>query len=135
MYSEYDNIPLFSAKHFRNYFSINCHRMEQLRFENKKFETFSNFKKNIFKFIRPSSNSIFNCHSPNGIKLIARLRVGLSHLCEHKFRYNFQDTLIQFAAVDMTSRLLFITYFIVKIIYTRSIVVQAVNFFEQILAG
>ena len=56
-------------------------------------ETFSTFEKNIFKFIRPSSNSIFNCHSPNGIKLIARLRLGLSHLCERKFRHNFQDTL------------------------------------------
>ena len=56
-------------------------------------ETFSTFKKNIFKFIPPSSNSIFNCHSPNRIKLIARLRLGLSHLCEHKFRHNFQDTL------------------------------------------
>ena len=38
-------------------------------------------------------NSIFNCHSPNGIKLITRLRLGLSHLREHKFRHNFQDTL------------------------------------------
>ena len=45
------------------------------------------------KFIRPSSNSIFNCHSPKGIKLITRLRLGLSHLREHKFRHNFQDTL------------------------------------------
>ena len=55
--------------------------------------TFSAFKKSILKFIRPSSNSIFNCHSPKGIKLIARLRLGLSHLREHKFRHNFQDTL------------------------------------------
>ena len=45
------------------------------------------------KFIRPSSNSIINCHSPNGIKLITRLRLGLSHLRELKFRHNFQDTL------------------------------------------
>ena len=45
------------------------------------------------KFRRPFSNSIWNCHSPNGIKLIIRLRIGLGHLREHKFRYNFQDTL------------------------------------------
>ena len=56
-------------------------------------ETFSVFKKSISKFIRPFSNSIFNCHSPNRIKLITRLRLGLSHLREHKFRHNFQDTL------------------------------------------
>ena len=55
-------------------------------------ETFSAFKKSILKFIRPSWNSIFNCHSPNGMKLITRL-MGLSHLREHKLRHNFQDTL------------------------------------------
>ena len=51
------------------------------------------FKKSIFGFIRPSENPIFNCHNPSGIKLITRLRLGLSHLREHKFRHNFQDTL------------------------------------------
>ena len=56
-------------------------------------ETFSAFKKSIMKFVRPSSNSIFNCHSRNGIKLITRLRLGLSHLYEHKFRHDFQDAL------------------------------------------
>ena len=62
-----------------------------LKIRNSK--TFSAFKISILKFIRPSSNSIFNCHSPKGIKLITRLRSGLSHLREHKFRHNFQDTL------------------------------------------
>ena len=67
-----------------------------LKIRNSK--TFSAFKKSILKFIRPSSNSIFNCHSPKGIKLITRLRLGLSYLHEHllhlsHFRHNFQDTL------------------------------------------
>ena len=31
---------------------------------------FSGFKKSILKFKRPFSNSISNCHSPNGIKLL-----------------------------------------------------------------
>ena len=57
--------------------------MEQIRPENKKF----------WKVFWPSSKSIFNCHSPKGIKLITRLRLGLSHLCEHKFQLNFQDIL------------------------------------------
>ena len=55
-------------------------------------KTFSAFKKSILKFIRPSSNFIFNGHSSKGIKLITRLRLGLSHLREHKFRHNFKDT-------------------------------------------
>ena len=56
-------------------------------------KTFSAFKKSILKFTRPSSNSIFNCHSPKGIKLITRLRLDLSHLREHKLRHNLLDTL------------------------------------------
>ena len=34
-----------------------------------------------------------NCENHRGIKLIARMRVGLSHLHEPKFKYSFQDTL------------------------------------------
>ena len=32
-------------------------------------------------------------HNPHGIKLLTRLRVWPSHLCEPKFRNNFQDSL------------------------------------------
>ena len=56
----------------------------------------SAFKKQILKFIRPSFNSIFKVHNPHWIKLPTRLRVGLSHLHEHKSRHNFQDSLDQF---------------------------------------
>ena len=38
-------------------------------------------------------NSIYNIHDPVGIKYLTRLRLGLSHLNEHKFRHNFQDCL------------------------------------------
>ena len=53
-------------------------------------------KKRILKFIRPSPNSMFNLHNPYGIKLLARLRVGLSHLRDDKFRHNFQNYLDPF---------------------------------------
>ena len=45
------------------------------------------------KFIRPSGNSVFRCHNPKGIKLLTRLRLGLSHLREHKFKHGFLDSL------------------------------------------
>ena len=91
-----NNIPLFSGKHnfFRNSFiPSTVIEWNNLDFKIRNSETFSPFKKSILKFTRRSSNSIFNCHSPNGIKLITRLRLGLSHLRKHKFRHNFQDTL------------------------------------------
>ena len=56
------------------------------------------FKKNLLKFIRPSPNSVFNCHKGKGIKYLTRLRLGLSHLREHKFKHSFQDTLNPFCS-------------------------------------
>ena len=56
-------------------------------------ENFSIFKNNILKFIRPKPNSFFNCCNLKGIRLITRLRLELSHLSEHKFKYNFRNCL------------------------------------------
>ena len=51
------------------------------------------FKKNILKFIRPTANNLFGCHNLKSIKYLTRLRLGLSHLYEHKFKNNYQDIL------------------------------------------
>ena len=58
--------------------------------QSSSFLAFHNF---LIKSIRPSSNSVFGIHDPFGIKLLTRLHIGLSHLGEHKFRHNFQDTI------------------------------------------
>ena len=73
-----DKIPLFSGKH--NFFInsifpstvIECNDLDLkiLDLKRRNSKTFSAFKKSISKFIRPYSNSIFNCHNPKGIKLI-----------------------------------------------------------------
>ena len=56
-------------------------------------ESFALFKKSILQFIRPIPNRTFNCHNPIGIKLITRLRLGLSHIRYHKFKHNFLNCL------------------------------------------
>ena len=43
--------------------------------------------------MRPTANSIFGCHNPIGVKLLTTLRLGLSHLREHKFKDSFHDIL------------------------------------------
>ena len=50
------------------------------------------FKKRLLELIRPSPNNIFDIYNPYGIKLLTRLRLGLSHLNEHKFKHGFNDT-------------------------------------------
>ena len=49
------------------------------------------FKNSIVRMIRPKCNSVFLVHNPVGMKFLNRLRLGLSHLREHKFKHNFQD--------------------------------------------
>ena len=50
------------------------------------------FKKQLLNFIRPNSNNVFNVNNPLGLKLLTRLRISFSHLKEHKFKHNFQDS-------------------------------------------
>ena len=60
----------------------------------KKSKSISSFKSNILKFIQPEPNCHANyCHNLKGIRLLTRLCLGLSHLCEHKFKHSFQDCL------------------------------------------
>ena len=54
-----------------------------------KSESLDIFKKSILELIRSSQNRVYDRHNPKGIKLLARLRVGLSHVCEHKFIRQF----------------------------------------------
>ena len=49
------------------------------------------FKLSLLKFVGPVVNSVFKINNPYGLKLLTRLRLGLSHLRYHKFRHNFQD--------------------------------------------
>ena len=51
------------------------------------------FKNLISRFIRPKPNKISSTQNFNGLKLLTRMRLGLSHLADHKFRYSFQDCL------------------------------------------
>ena len=95
----HSSIPLFNVKHeyFRNSFFPSA-VIEWNKLDNniRNSESVSAFKKQILKLIRPSPNSTFNAHNPHGIKLLTRLRVGLSHFRKHKLRHNFQDFLDPF---------------------------------------
>ena len=67
--------------------------MEQFNREICKSVSYEVFKNSLLKFIRPSLNSLLNVSDRFVIKLLTRLRLGLSHLREHEFNHNFQDTI------------------------------------------
>ena len=107
----YDIIPKLNP----NCISRNSHKIPQFKVKHSFFEnsffpsaviewnkldtnicnstSLNQFKARVLEFIRPKPNSIFNVSNHVGIKLLTRLRVGFSHLREHKFRHNFQDSL------------------------------------------
>ena len=90
------SLPTFKTKHnfFKNsFFPSTIIEWNKLDTNLRNSSSYSNFKKGILQFIRPAPNNVFDCHNPQGIKYVTRLRLGLSHLREHKFKHNFQDCL------------------------------------------
>ena len=57
----------------------------------RKSESLPNFRNALLKTGRPAAKPIYNIHNPVGFKLLTRLRLGLNHFNEHKFKHNFQD--------------------------------------------
>ena len=55
----------------------------------RKSDSLNIVKLPLLKFVRYIANSVFDIYNPDGLKLLTRLRLGLSHLRYHKFRHNF----------------------------------------------
>ena len=88
------NIPHYYCRTdtFKNSFFPNViNEWNKLDEKIKGAPTFSLFKAPLLKVGRPHANSTNRIHNPVGIRLLTRLRLGLSHLNEHKFRHNFAD--------------------------------------------
>ena len=90
------NIPLFKTNHnfFKNsFFPSTIIEWNNLDPNLRNSDTYGTFKNVILKFIRPSPDSVFECHNLQGIKFLTRHHLGLSNLREHKFKHSFQDSL------------------------------------------
>ena len=89
------NISSFFVKHdYQNsLFPSAITEWKKLDFYIRNADSFKVFKKLLLTFIRPMPNSIYNMHNPLGVKYLTRLRIGFSHLKEHKFKHNFQDSI------------------------------------------
>ena len=62
-----------------------------LKIRNSSYLVFRNY---VIKRIRQLAAPVYNIHNhPLGLKLLTRLRLGLSHLSEHRFNHNFERCL------------------------------------------
>ena len=91
-----DNLPQFSfrTEKFRNSFFPYCINEWNILDTNiRGSDSYPKFKNCLLKVIKPKAKSVFFIRDSNGVKLLTRLRLGLSQLREHKFNHNFLDTL------------------------------------------
>ena len=83
------------AKAFKlSFFPFCAKEWGNLNGEFRNIDSIKKFKLSILNFVRPRENSVFAVHDINDLKLLTRSRLNFSHLNEHKFRNNFNDTII-----------------------------------------
>ena len=56
----------------------------------RRIDSYVGFRKKSQSSIKPTEIKTFSIYDPLGIKLLNRMRVGLSYLNEHKFRRDFR---------------------------------------------
>ena len=95
-----NKIPAIKVKQLfqKHFFPSTIIEWNKLDWEMKNYESIETFLKRILSLIRAPPNSTFKCDNPRGIKLLSRLRLGLSHHREHKFKHSFQDSLKPFCS-------------------------------------
>ena len=82
------------TEYFANsFFPYTIKEWTNLSPEIRKSVPYEVFKNSLLKFIKLSPSSLFNVSDSFRIKLLTRLRLGLSHLREHRFNHNFQDSI------------------------------------------
>ena len=82
------------TKVFESVFFLYCAKeWGNLREELRNIDSINKFKLSVLNFVRHIENAVFAVHDINGLKLLTRLRLNFSHLNEHKFRHNFNDTI------------------------------------------
>ena len=57
----------------------------------RKSESLPYFRNALLKVGRPTAKPVYNIQNPISLKLLTRLRIGLSDLHEHKFKHNLQN--------------------------------------------
>ena len=77
----------------KNFLPYAIMEWNKLDSEIRNAERYASFRKMPLNCIRTTGNSTIKTYDPLGIQLLSRLRLGFSHLSEHKFRHNFADSL------------------------------------------
>ena len=88
------NLVTCKSEYFKNSFFPNViYEWNKLNPDIRSSASYNLFRNTLLKFTRPVQRKTFNINGSVGVKLLTRLRLGFSHLREHKFRHGFRDIL------------------------------------------
>ena len=77
---------------FKNYFFPHATiSWNKLDIDARKSKSYAIFRNTLLKLRRPNQCTIYSISNHLGFKLLTRLRRGLNHLNEHRFKHNFQN--------------------------------------------
>ena len=85
----FEPINTRTNSYYHSYYPFCIREWNKLDSSLRSIASLANFKSELIKSIRPPKRSLFNISDIVGIRLLTRLRLGFSHLREHKFRHNF----------------------------------------------
>ena len=89
----------FALNVYRNSFFPYCiSQWNSLDRRIRNLPSIASFKRAILSYFRPSPAPIFRVDNHCSLDLLTRLRVGFSHLREHKFRHGFTDIVDPFCS-------------------------------------
>ena len=72
-------------------FHLQCYNGTNLIREFGQSTTILSFRNALLKIVRPTPKPVYNIHDPSSLRLLTRLRLGLSHLNGNKFNHNFKE--------------------------------------------
>ena len=85
----YSRSDIFKYSFFRSTIS----KWNKLDLKIRQSKILLTFRNALINTGKPIPKPIYNGHNPIGLKLLTSLRLGLSHLNQHKFNDNFQECL------------------------------------------
>ena len=96
-----------NTNYFKNSFFPFCVKeWNSLSFEIRNAVSIGAFKHSLLKFIRPTPANTYNINDFDGLKLLSRLRIGLSHLREHNSDIIFRIQLTLYVLVVYKQKVL-----------------------------
>ena len=106
----------FMTTFFQNSFlPFTLNEWNKLDSDIKNIDSHALFRKKFLTFIRPLGNDTYGIYDQLRVRLLNRLRLGFSHLREHKFKHNFANALYPLCSCSL--KIQNITFCATKITY------------------